>query len=520
MRLRAEEKEDCMEKRYVLGADLGTTSVKVGLFDDQGAKVAACTREHQLITAEGGIVEQKPQVYWDTFRQCLADVLETAAVERNAIVALSFSSQGETMLLMDENDEPLGNFIVWMDTRAQEEAEKINRWFSAHEILERTGQGPITSLYPACKVLWLRRNQPELFSKARRMLLLDDYFLFRMTGKHYGEGSNWCTSYMWDINTRAWWPEMLDKLHVDESWLPEMKETGTPLGFILPEVADELGLPQTLLLVTGGLDTSCGTVGVGNVEPGIFSESTGAVLVVCTKVDHVVLDYGGELPCFYGVVPGLYMLHTGAKGGIMFRWLRDNLCKEEMEQAEREGKDAYALMDELAAGVPAGSEGLILLPHFGGAGAPETNQYAKGLLYGLSLQHTKAHIIRAFLEATAMNIRRMIDYAERVTGQPVEEVRTLGGAAKSPLWCQIKADVLGRRVVTMKNTQDAAALGAALIAGVGAGIWPSLTEVAGKIAQPDRVYTPNPENREAYDKALERYELLVDAVGGIAKALY
>lgn len=508
-----------MPKKYLLGVDLGTTAIKVGLFDDEGAKVAVDTQEHQLLTLGEGVIEQTPDAYWTAFKIGLKNVLAKADVVKTDILALSFSSQGETMVFLDKDGRPLYNFLVWMDTRAQEEAEIINSWFTADEILHITGQGPIISLYPACKVLWMKRRHPEIFERIDKMLLLDDYFLYRMGGFYCAEGSNWCTSYMWDINTKRWWPQMLEKLGMHAGQLPEMKESATLLGTVYPEIADELGLPHGLKLVVGGLDQSCGTIGVGNVRPGVFSENTGAVLAVCTKMDHPVLDEGGELPCFYDAVPGMYMLHTGAKGGIMFRWLRDNLCKEEMEEAERTGRDAYAIMDEMAAQIPAGSDGLILLPNFAGAGAPDTDQYARGLLYGLNLEHTKAHIIRAFLEAISMNMRRMVDYSERVTGQKVKEVRTMGGAAKSPLWCQIKADILGCDVVTMKNTQDAAALGAALLAGVGVGIWDSLPEIAEKVARIDHVYKPDPENRDAYDKALQRYELLTGAVKGLTKEL-
>lgn len=508
-----------MSEKYLLGVDLGTTAIKVGLFDDQGQKIATDTQEHQLMTPGGGVIEQTPEAYWEAFKKGLKTVVEESGVDKEKILALSFSSQGETMVFLDKEHRPLHPFFVWMDTRAQEEAEIINSWFSADEILQKTGQGPIISLYPACKVLWMKRHHPEIFKQIDKMLLLDDYFLFRMGGYFCAEGSNWCTSYMWDIGTRLWWPEMLEKLELRPEQLPEMKESATLLGKIYPEIADELGLSHDLQLVVGGLDQSCGTIGVGNVEPGIFSENTGAVLAVCTKVDHTVLDPGGELPCFYDTVPGMYMLHTGAKGGIMLRWLRDNLCLEEMEEEKRTGKDAYAIMDEMAEKIPAGSDGLVLLPNFAGAGAPDTDQYARGLLYGLNLEHTKAHIIRAFMEAIAMNMCRMVDYSEKVTGQQVKEVRTMGGAAKSPLWCQIKADILGRDVITMKNTQDAGALGAALLAGTGIGLWPSLAEMAKKVAQTDRIYKPNPANREAYDQALKRYDMLTNAIKGLTKEL-
>ncbi|MDP4110332.1 MAG: FGGY family carbohydrate kinase, partial [Bacillota bacterium] len=368
-----------MSKKYLIGVDLGSTAFKAGLFDDTGKKVSTHTEEHKLITPYAQAVEQSAEVYWDTFKTCVRSVIEKSGVDKESVLSLSLSSQGETLVFLDENMQPLHNFIVWMDIRPQEEAEIINGWFSPGEILKRTGQGPITSLYPACKVLWFKRNFPEEFKKIHKILLLDDYMFYRMGGVLFGEGSNWCTSYMWDINTGTYWPEMLRKLEISEIQLPKTVKTGTPLGKILPEAAAELGLPETLELVMGGLDQSCGTIGVGNVRPGIFSESTGAALVICTMTNEIVLDEGGELPCFYGVIPGLFMLHAGAKGGIMLRWLRDTLCKEELNEEENGSKNAYAAMDAQAAQIHAGSDGLVVLPFFGGSGAPVTDQYAKGM---------------------------------------------------------------------------------------------------------------------------------------------
>jgi xylulokinase len=501
-----------MSEKYVIGVDLGTTAIKAGLFNDKGIVVSTHTQEHSLMTPAPLTVEQSAENYWEAFKISVKRVMEKSQVEKDKVLSLSISAQGETLAFFDNNMQILGNFIVWMDTRAQEEAEIINSLFSAEEILEVTGQGKIISLYPACKVLWMKRKHPEIFRKTSKIMLLEDYIFYLLTGRICGEGSLWCTSYMWNIKTKKWWPEMLELLEVREDQLPDIVETTTCLGKILPSVAEELGLSEELELVMGGLDQLCGAIGVGNVEPGIFSESTGALVAVCTMSDGIVLDPGGEIPCFFGAIPGQYMLHAGAKGGIIYRWLRDVLCTEELAIQERGGPDAYDLMDAQASKIPAGSEGLVVLPFFGGAGAPETDQYAKGMIYGLGLQHSKPHIIRAFLEAVAINIYRMVQYSEKITGKEIKEIRSLGGGANSALWCQIKADVLGRPVVTMKNVQDAACLGAAIIAGVGAKLWPSISQIASEVTEIDKVYLPNDDNRAAYDELADKYALLVDSI--------
>jgi len=503
-----------MSEKYVIGVDLGTTAFKAGLFNDKGIVVCTHTQEHSLMTPAPLTVEQSAENYWKAFKISVKGLMEKSHIEKDSVISLSISAQGETMAFFDRNMNPIGNFIVWMDTRPQEEAGIINSWFSADEILNVTGQGKITSLYPACKVLWVKRNYPEIFQKTFKIMLLEDYIFYLLTGKICGEGSLWCTSYLWNINTKKWWNKMLYLLDVREDQLPEIVESTTCLGKIIPSVAEELGLSENLELVMGGLDQLCGAIGVGNVEPGVFSESTGAVVAVCTMSNGIVLDRDGELPCFFGAVPGQFMLHAGAKGGIIYRWLRDVFCTEELAIQDKGGPSAYQLMDEQASKIPAGSEGLVVLPYFGGAGAPETDQYAKGMIYGLGLQHTKPHIIRAFMEAVAVNIYRMVQYSEKITGKEIKEIRSLGGGANSPLWCQIKADVMGRPVVTMKNVQDAACLGAAIIAGVGINLWPSISQIASEITEIDKVYLPNPENRAAYDELAEKYALLVDSIKG------
>lgn len=507
------------QDRYIMSVDLGTTAFKAALFDDAGAAVATHTEEHTLLTPHALIVEQTADAYWQTFKTSIRRVLEKSGAAKEKIAAMSFSAQGETMCFLDEAMQPQGNFLVWMDTRAQDEADDINRAFPSEEILQVTGQGPIASLYPASKVLWMRRHHPEILEKTKKILLLEDYIVFRLTGRTCGEGSLWCTSYLWNINTRRWWPEMLQMAGVRADQLPDIVPTGTPLGTILPGVAAELGLSPDTQLVMGALDQLCGAIGVGSIAPGVVSECTGAAVAVCTMSDHIVLDHGGELPCFFGAEPGRYLLHACGKGGIVYRWLRDQLCSELLSAEKAGGADAYAEMDKLAADIPAGCEGLTVLPFWGGAGGPDTDQYAKGCIYGLGLQHTRAHLIRAFMEAVAVNIYRMVKYTENITHSPITEIRALGGGANSPLWCQIKADMLGVPVKTMHNVQDAGCLAAAMIAGWGTGLWPGLEEKAAQVIRLDKTYLPNPANRAAYDELIARYDTLLAATKPVTRRL-
>lgn len=508
-----------MDKNYLIGADIGTTAIKVALFDTDGNKIIHYAQEYELIKPDAKLVEQKPSVYWETFKTCVKKVIDNSNVDKNLIKAFAMDSSAETIVFLDENMEPLDNFYVWLDSRAEEEANEINIQFSSEEILMATGQLPIDPVYPATKILWFKKHKPDLFKKISMCFMCDDYILYHMCGKKVSHGSSWCTSYLWNITTKKWWLKMLDYLELNEKQLPEIHECGDVIGTIYDDVADELGLPRDLPLVMGGQDQCSGAIGVGNVEPGIFSESTGGALMVCTTSDKPIFDKGGCIPCNYSDMKDVYMLQAGAKGGIMTRWLRDTLCQEEILKEKNGEGNAYDLMDKLAAKTPAGAEGLMLMPFFGGAGCPNPDLYGRACLYGLSLGHTKGHIIRAFMEALACNITKMIEYAEKLTGVKVKQVRSLGGGSLSPLWCQIKADVLNRQVVTMKNTQDAACLGAAITAGYGIGIYKSIKETATKFAKIDKIYNPNPANREVYDCLLHKYDVFIKATKGYTEEL-
>jgi sugar (pentulose or hexulose) kinase len=269
---------------------------------------------------------------------------------------------------------------------------------------------------------------------------------------------------------RADWPQMLEALGIGEDRLPDIVEPGQLIGPIRPEVARELGLSARTLVATGALDQACGAIGVGNIRPGLFSECTGSNVTVVTLVARPTIDPNRQLPCFYFGLPDTYMMHAFSMTG-----------------------------------------GLVLLPHFQGAGPPESNLLARGVLYGLTLAHTRAHVVRAILESIALIVHRMID-AVRDMGIEVSEIRSLGGGAKSELWNQIKADVNGLPVTTMRNTEDAACLGATVLAGAAAGVWLSVGEAVARFVAVKRRFEPLPGNREAYAELYATYALLYAAL--------
>jgi xylulokinase len=352
-----------------------------------------------------------------------------------------------------------------------------------------------------------------VFAKAAKVLLIEDWFIHRLTGRYACEGSLVTSTVYWDMNTRKWWPEMLRRLKLSEDRLPPIHESGEPVGNLLPETAAELGLSPDTVVCTGALDQAAGAIGVGNIRPGVFSENTGAALAVCATVDHPVLDPKGRMPCHYHGIPGTYMCHTFTTGGMVLKWYRDTFCQPEIQVGALAGLDAYDLLGREAAGVAPGADGLVMLPHLQGAMAPEANPKARGVLYGITLRHSKAHVARAIMEAIACIVRRNIEVVEEL-GIRVSEIRGLGGGSRSAVWNQIKADLTGRPVLTMEN-EEAACLGAAIVAGVGVGMFQNLPEACGRMVQVKGRHEPNPAVRAAYDEHYAKYVGLYDALGGM-----
>jgi sugar (pentulose or hexulose) kinase len=492
----------------LLAVDLGTTALKCALHDLQGNVLAKHTEEYELITLDALSVEMDAETYWQAFKNSVWSILKKSRVRPDSIQALGISAQGETLLITDQNGRPLRRAIVWLDNRAQEEAEELGDRFGHRQAYEITGQVKLVPTWPAAKVLWLSRHEAHTFAEAGKFLLIEDYFLHRLTGEFVCEGSLATSTCYWNFRTRQWWPEMLDALGVRTNQLPDIHESGEKVGKILPKVAEELGLSSHTVACTGGLDQACGAIGIGNFLPGIFSENTGAALAICATVGKPILDPKDQMPCHYHVLPNLYMLHTFTSGGIVLRWFRDEFAQVERLVASSTGQDAYDFLGSQAAQVLPGCEGLVMLPHLQGAMAPEANPKAKGVFYGFTLRHGKKHFIRAIMEAVGFIIRRNIEVIEGLN-VPVKEIRSLGGGARSRVWKQIEADITQRMVLTTSN-EEAATLGAAILAGKAVGLYSSIEEAVEQMVQIKDQFEPSPLNAQVYNDAYQTYVQLYD----------
>jgi sugar (pentulose or hexulose) kinase len=496
---------------YLLGIDAGTTALKAVLFDQEGRPQGRAIQEYQLLTPAPDRAELEPERYWRACCGCTRALLSEVNVDPRDIAALAISSQGETLVVVDEAGDPLYPAIVWLDNRSQAEADDISAQFGVETVYQVTGQPEITPTWPATKILWLRRQQPQVFARAYKFLLLEDYLLFRFTGRYLADPCLLSSSLLFDIRRKRWWSEMLDFIGITPQRLPEVQESGRAVSELTAEAARETGLWEGTLAATGGMDQALAALGAGNTRPGLITENTGAALAIVATLEQPVFDLGGVVPCHCHALPDTYyLLPWGQTAGMALRWFRDVFGGEEREEAGRTGTDAYALLTAAAAEVPPGAEGLVALPHLMGAACPEFNPAARGVWFGIGLHHTKAHFVRAILESVAYMLRRNMEILEEL-GVAVAEIRALGGGARSPLWNQIKADALGMPVVTMTN-EEQACLGAAMLAGSAVGLYPSPQEAAQKLVRVADRWEPDPGSKPVYDQGYNLYVRLYKSV--------
>jgi xylulokinase len=456
-------------------------------------------------------MEVEPENYWKAFKESSRAVLDESRVSPHDISGIGVSSQGETFVAIDKDGRPLRRAIVWLDNRSKEEAELIKEEFGVDKVYRITGQNEIIPMWTATKILWLKRHEPEVFEKVYKYLLLEDYITYRLTGEFMTDYSVVCSSLLFDISQRKWWDEILDFIGLSEEQLPELRPSGTPVGHVTPEAAKDTGLSTGTLVSTGAYDHAAEAVGVGNIEPGMVTETTGGALAIVATVDRVILDSMRRVPCHHHAIEGRYFLQPFCPtAGAVLKWYRDNFGLMEMEAADRIGVDPYDLLTLEASQSPPGSDGLLMLPHFAGAASPEFNPNAKGILFGLMLHHKKSHIIRSILESIAYMLRRNIEALGEL-GVNVREVRSIGGGARSRLWNQIKADVLQKPIITV-HTEENSALGAAILAGLATGAFTSLKKASESMVSIKERFTPSEVNRDLYERLYKKYVALYSRV--------
>ena len=488
-----------MPGTYLASIDIGTTSVKIGFFDTSGELISLSTREYSLLTPAANRVELSVDVYWNAIVEGIREALTAGKIESKDVAALSLSSQGETLVCVDPAGAALSNAIVWLDARAESESAQLEKSFSAETIYKKTGYPEMAPLWPAAKILWLRNNEPEIFNKTSKFLIVKDYILYRLTGVYATDLSESSSTLYLDMERGVWWDDMIDEIGISKDRLPDIRSSAEVVGKLTSESAAALGLTDRTVVATGAMDQIAAAVGAGNVETGTITESTGTALAVIATVDSPTFDEKRRVPCSAHYKPGRFALMPFAEtSGIVLKWFRETF------PTHPDRPDEYDELMSLASKVEPGAEGLRALPHFTGTASPDFNPRARGAFTGISFQHNRSHFVRALVESVAFLLRENVDLLRELS-IPIRSVRSLGGAAKSDLWCQIKADVLGTPV-EVPLCSEAASLGAAIFAGVGAGIYASVSEAAELIVRIERRFEPRSEVVSTYGKIYDEYQ--------------
>ena len=484
-----------------LGIDVATTSAKALLVDETGAVIASATADYPLSTPRPLWSEQSPADWWTGVVACVRQALEQGGVDPEAVAAVGLTGQMHGLVLLDEAGQVLRPAILWNDQRTGAECDWITERLGFERLLALTGN-PALPGFTAPKLLWVRRHEPDIYARIAQVLLPKDYVRYRMTGDYATDLAGAAGTLWLDVPGRRWSDEVLAALDVPASWLPPVHEGPQVTGTISQAAAAEMGLNPGTPVVAGGGDQAAQAVGVGAVRPGIVALTLGTSGVVFAPTDEPVVEPQGRLHAFCHAVPDRWHLMgvmLSAAGSL--RWYRDTLAP------------GIAFDDLLAPAVevPAGSEGLLFLPYLTGERTPHPDPLARGAFVGLTVRHTQAHLTRSVLEGVAFGLRDGMELLRTAgAGQPTQ-VRISGGGARSALWRQIIADVLQTELVTV-NVVEGAAYGAALLAGVGAGVWPDVEAACTDVVQLTSRVTPQAE-------AQARYQALYDQYRGLYPAL-
>ncbi len=498
---------------YVLAIDAGTSGVRSIIFDTNGEVKASAYDEFTSMYPRPSWVEQDANAWWSTATGTTQLALKESKLSGEDIVGISITNQRETIVPVDESGVPLRNAIVWQDRRTTVQCDAIRATIPAEKIYETTGL-TVDPYFSAPKILWIKDNEPEVFHKTHKFLLVHDYLIHKLTGNFVTDYSNASRTLLFNIDTSQWSDLMLDELEIPSKKLPIPMSPGTKAGELTTDAAGSMGIEAGTPIIAGGGDQQCAALGVGVVEEGMIKATTGTGTFILAHSDRIRLDNERRVLCSRHVVPGSYVVEASMfTTGSALRWVRDNIATEECNIAEKRNMDPYDIMTAEAEQIAPGSEGVIHIPHLVGAGAPYWNPHARGVFAGLALGHTRSHMIRSVLEGVCYEIRANLKVM-RSLGIPSDEVRVTGGAARSETWMQIQADVLGVPVIRTE-LEEATALGAAILACYGVGIFKSIPDAAREMVRPKDQLKPTTENRAVYDRAYEKYRRLYRAISEI-----
>ena len=492
--------------KTLLGIDVSTTGVKALLIDAAGEIVDSATTPLQLSTPHPLWSEQHPRDWWQAAVNSIQQVLRNT--DASTIAAIGLTGQMHGLVLLDEEGEVLRPAILWNDQRCSEQCDEIRASLGKERLVQISGNDALTG-FTAPKILWVRKYESEVYDRTRQVLLPKDYLRYKLTGAYAMDKADGSGTLLFDLQSRGWSTDTLGANNIPAEWLPQTFEGPEVTGNVSREAAQATGLKEGTPVVAGGGDQAAQAVGVGAIRPGIFAVTMGTSGVVFAATDTPLIEAEGRLHAFCHAVPGRWHLMgvmLSAAGSL--QWYRDAL-------APNVGFDE--LVGE-ASNVKSGSDGLLFLPYLCGERTPHPDPLARGAWVGLTMRHSRGHLTRAVLEGVAFGMKDIFVLMQESGVRSVDQVRVSGGGAKSALWRQILADVLGTELVTV-NTTEGAAYGAALLAGVAAGVWSDVDAACEQTIRVNESVSPEARNVARYEEMYQQYQSLYPALRSISHSL-
>ena len=489
----------------LLGIDIGTSACKVAAFAKNGTVLAQANRSYAVYYPKPGWAEQNPNEWWNAVCAAIQEVL-SSGIDPAQIKGIGIDGQSWSAVAVDKKGEVLCNTPIWTDTRAKTICNAALQIVDKDALFKISGN-PFQPMYTMPKVLWYKENLPQVYEKAEKILQSNSFIAYRMTGvmtQEPSQGYGWAC---FDMANGCWDKELCETLGVRKELLPDIVPCHAIVGAITQAAAQQTGLAIGTPVVAGGLDAACGTLGAGVVRAGQTQEQGGqaggmSICINACKADE-------RLILSPHVVENLWLLQGGTVGGGgVVNWFEKEFCAAERAIAQQTEGTSFAEIDTAAAQIPAGSDGLIFLPYMTGERSPIWDAAAKGVYYGIDFSKTRAHFARASMEGVAYSLRHNLEVAESA-GACAQTLCAIGGAANSRFWTQMKADVTGKRIV-VPSADTATALGAAILAGVGTGVYTDFEQAVRETVQIKREHTPNATLKAAYDKGYQTYRALYE----------
>lgn len=495
---------------YILGVDIGTSGTKTVLFTEDGTPVSSATYEYPLYTPRNGYAEQDPLDWWNAVVNGIKQVISESGIVASEIKGVGLSGQMHGLVMLDGDNKVIRRSIIWCDQRTAREVIEITEKVGHERLIEITANPAITG-FTAAKIMWVKNNEPENYEKCRHILLPKDYIRFMLTGEYATEVSDASGMQLLDIPGRCWSDEVLGKLGIDKSLLAKVYESPEITGKITKKAAELTGLCEGTIVVGGAGDNAAAAVGTGVVEDGKAFTTIGSSGVVFAHTSNISIDKRGRVHTFCCAVPDCWhVMGVTQSAGLSLKWFRDNLCWSEMETALNMGVDPYYLTDKAAMEVPIGANRLIYLPYLNGERTPHLDPNCRGAFIGLSTMHKKRDMIRAVMEGVSYSLRDCIEVMREMEIN-VTDMMACGGGGSSPLWRQMLADLYACPVKTTQN-KEGPALGVALLAAVGAGIYSSVPEACKAVIISDKVQNPIEDNIAQYEKVYKIYKNLYSSL--------